>query len=62
MYKHETILTVMHLHYTLDPLYKWDGWMITRDDNQAFGYIGLVDNQAFGYIGLVDNQAFGYIG
>jgi hypothetical protein len=30
----------MHLHYTLDPLYKWDGWMITREDNEAFGYIG----------------------
>jgi hypothetical protein len=40
VFKHQTILTVMHLHYTLDPLYKWDGWMITREDNEAFGYIG----------------------
>ena len=29
----------MHLHYTVDSLYKWEGWMVTREDDEAFGYI-----------------------
>ena len=39
VYKHQTILTSMHLHYTTDPHYKWEGWMVTEDHNQTFGYI-----------------------
>ena len=37
--RRQTILTTMHLHYTVDSLYKWEGWMVTRDDDEAFGYI-----------------------
>lgn len=29
----------MHLHYTVDSLYKWEGWMVTREDDEAFGYL-----------------------
>ena len=39
VFKHQTILTTMHLHYTTDTLYQWDGWMVTEDSNQTFGYI-----------------------
>ena len=28
--RRQTILTTMHLHYTVDSLYKWEGWMVTR--------------------------------
>ena len=37
--RRQTILTTMHLHYTVDNLYKWEGWMVTREDDEAFGYI-----------------------
>lgn len=37
--RRQTILTTMHLHYTVDSLYKWEGWMVTREDDEAFGYI-----------------------
>lgn len=39
VYKHETFLTTMHLHYTRDEYFKWEGWMITQAQNQTFGYI-----------------------
>merc|ERR1719309_1595394 len=39
VYKHQTMLTTMHLHYTTDSQYKWEGWMITKDDNENFGYV-----------------------
>ena len=39
VYRHQTILTTMHLHYTTDPHYKWEGWMVTADNNQTFGFI-----------------------
>ena len=39
VYKHQTILTTMHLHYTVDSHFKWEGWMITEEDNTVFGYI-----------------------
>ena len=37
--RRQTILTTMHLHYTVDSLYKWEGWMVTKEDDEAFGYI-----------------------
>ena len=37
--RRQTILTTMHLHYTVDNLYKWEGWMVTKEDDEAFGYI-----------------------
>eukprot|EP00091_Calanus_sinicus_P000936 TRINITY_DN10901_c0_g1_i3.p1 TRINITY_DN10901_c0_g1~~TRINITY_DN10901_c0_g1_i3.p1 ORF type:complete len:246 (-),score=43.02 TRINITY_DN10901_c0_g1_i3:58-756(-) len=39
IFKHQTILTTMHLHYTIDNHFKWEGWMITSTNNQTFGYI-----------------------
>ena len=39
IFKHQTILTTMHLHYTMDNHFKWEGWMITATNNQTFGYI-----------------------
>ena len=39
VWRHSTILTTMHLHYTVDEHYKWEGWMITQLHNQTFGYI-----------------------
>ena len=38
-FKRQTILTTMHLHYTVDNYYKWEGWMVTKNDNDTFGYI-----------------------
>merc|ERR1712123_91200 len=38
-FMHQTILTTMHLHYTVDDHFKWEGWMITANNNQTFGYI-----------------------
>jgi len=39
VWRHSTILTTMHLHYTVDEHFKWEGWMITPQHNQTFGYI-----------------------
>ena len=39
MFKRQTILTTMHLHYTVNSYYKWEGWMVTKNDNDTFGYI-----------------------
>merc|ERR1711971_968644 len=34
-----TILNNFHLHYTVDTHFKWEGWMVTEENNQTFGYI-----------------------
>ena len=34
-----TILNNFHLHYTMDNHFKWEGWMVTLEHNQTFGYI-----------------------
>jgi len=34
-----TILNNFHLHYTVDTHFKWEGWMVTEEHNQTFGYI-----------------------
>ena len=34
-----TILNNFHLHYTVDTHFKWQGWMVTQEHNQTFGYI-----------------------
>jgi len=34
-----TILNNFHLHYTVDTHFKWEGWMVTQEHNQTFGYI-----------------------
>ena len=34
-----TILNNFHLHYTMDNHFKWEGWMVTMEHNQTFGYI-----------------------
>ena len=39
MFRRQTILTTVHLHYTQDPYYKWEGWMVTAGDNDTFGYL-----------------------
>jgi hypothetical protein len=43
VWQHSTILTTMYLHYTINTHYKWEGWMITPQLNDTFGYIS---NQA----------------
>jgi len=46
LYKHQTLLTTMHLHYTTDTEYRWEGWTITKDDDEKFGYVSnRKDNQ-----------------
>ena len=37
-----TILNNFHLHYTVDTHFKWEGWMVTEENNQTFGYIRLI--------------------
>ena len=39
VWRHSTILTTMHLHYTTDSHYKWEGWMVTQENNDTFGYV-----------------------
>ena len=39
VFRRQTILTTVHLHYTQDPYYKWEGWMVTAGDNDTFGYL-----------------------
>ena len=37
-----TILNNFHLHYTVDTHFKWEGWMVTEEHNQTFGYIRFI--------------------
>jgi len=39
VWRHQTFLTTMHLHYTVDQHFKWEGWMVTPEHNETFGYI-----------------------
>ena len=39
VWRHQTFLTTMHLHYTIDEHFKWEGWMVTPEHNETFGYI-----------------------
>ena len=39
MWRLSTILNNFHLHYTMDNHFKWEGWMVTMEHNQTFGYI-----------------------
>jgi len=57
IFKKQTILTTMHLHYTEDSYYKWEGWMVTRNDNETFGYIA---NQGDNYCPLGLNSGWEY--
>ena len=48
MWRLSTILNNFHLHYTVDNHFKWEGWMVTLEHNQTFGYIrSLIQSKGF---------------
>ena len=39
VYRHKTNLVSTYLHHTTDTEHNWEGWQITRDISNVFGFL-----------------------